>query len=72
LQEFGLHHLSSNATEGYFREFSGLLGQCRFQDCRHQNEPGCALKAFAANNPQRETRLRYLIALQQVDRTPHY
>jgi ribosome biogenesis GTPase len=27
-----------------FREFRPYLGSCRFQDCRHLTEPGCALK----------------------------
>lgn len=26
-----------------FREFKPLLGSCRFQDCRHLREPGCAI-----------------------------
>jgi len=28
-----------------FPEFRPFLGQCRFRDCRHENEPGCALRA---------------------------
>jgi ribosome biogenesis GTPase len=28
-----------------FREFRPYLGLCRFQDCRHLSEPGCAVKA---------------------------
>jgi ribosome biogenesis GTPase len=27
-----------------FREFHPYLGLCRFQDCRHLSEPGCAVK----------------------------
>ncbi len=68
LQEFGLAHLSSRAIEGYFREFSKLLGQCRFMDCQHLNEPDCALKNWARGNAPRELRLRYLTNLQQVKR----
>jgi ribosome biogenesis GTPase len=68
LQEFGLAHLSPKAIEGYFREFSGLLGQCRFMDCQHLNEPDCALKNWARGNERRELRLRYLTSLQQAKR----
>jgi len=27
----------------YFGEISDCIGQCRFNNCRHQNEPGCAV-----------------------------
>lgn len=30
-----------------FREFHPHLGQCKFRDCKHQLEPGCALKTAA-------------------------
>jgi len=36
------------ATLG-FRELMRLAGQCRFQDCRHMQEPGCAVRAAAAD-----------------------
>ncbi len=45
LQEFGLGHLDRHEIEGAFPEFREYLGQCRFRDCRHDREPGCALTA---------------------------
>jgi ribosome biogenesis GTPase / thiamine phosphate phosphatase len=33
----------SDVARGY-REFRSLLGTCRFDDCRHLAEPGCAIK----------------------------
>ena len=45
LQEFGLRHLDVSSLEAGFPEFRELLGQCRFRDCRHDREPGCALRA---------------------------
>jgi ribosome biogenesis GTPase len=71
LQEFGLAHLSPQAIEHYFREFSGLLGKCRFHDCRHLDEPDCALKALAQGHPRIEQRLRYLTTLQEASRRAH-
>jgi len=49
VQAFGLHHLNFGRIEQGFVEFAKYLGQCRFHDCRHAHEPGCALhKAVAA------------------------
>jgi ribosome biogenesis GTPase len=43
VQAFGVHHLGTTALAEAFLEFRPLLGRCRFRDCRHLNEPGCAL-----------------------------
>jgi ribosome biogenesis GTPase len=44
LQAFGLRHLTRAAIEDAFIEFRSLLGQCRFRNCRHAHEPGCAIQ----------------------------
>ena len=43
MQTFGLHHLSQAELVNSFPEFRLLLGHCRFDDCRHIVEPGCAI-----------------------------
>ena len=43
LQVFGLHHVSLEDTAQAFIEFRPWLGQCRFRDCTHRVEPGCAI-----------------------------
>ena len=48
-EEFGLAHLSFDEIAATFPEFKGLLGHCRFQDCRHSEEPGCAIRAALAD-----------------------
>jgi ribosome biogenesis GTPase len=48
VQAFGLHHLRFGGIEQGFVEFAQYLGQCRFHDCRHLHEPGCALREAAA------------------------
>lgn len=44
-QEFGLYHLTEGMLERGFREFAPHLGNCRFYNCHHLNEPGCAILA---------------------------
>jgi ribosome biogenesis GTPase len=43
VQAFGLHHLTLGRIEQGFIEFAQYLGLCRFRDCHHLHEPGCAL-----------------------------
>jgi ribosome biogenesis GTPase len=43
-QEFGLAHLSPGQIERAFPELRPYLGQCRFYNCSHLMEPGCAIR----------------------------
>ena len=42
-QVFGLAHLSVSELDHAMPEFEPLLGQCRFHNCSHRHEPGCAI-----------------------------
>ncbi len=44
IREFGLWHIDRQALLEGFREFRPFLGHCRFRDCHHEQEPGCALR----------------------------
>jgi len=44
-QTFGLAHLSASEIEHGMREFQPLLGRCRYHNCSHRHEPGCAIRA---------------------------
>lgn len=57
VQAFGLHHLSFGGIEQGFVEFAQYLGQCRFHDCRHGHEPGCALRNAVAEGKINARRL---------------
>lgn len=35
----------ADSADAAFPEIEKLAGRCRFRDCRHENEPGCAVKA---------------------------
>ena len=45
IREFGLWHMDRNQIEAGFAEFHPHLGHCKFRDCEHRQEPGCALLA---------------------------
>jgi ribosome biogenesis GTPase len=59
-QEFGLHHLTEGRLERAFPEFRPLLAHCRFYNCHHLHEPGCAiLEAMADGRVARERHALY-------------
>jgi ribosome biogenesis GTPase len=59
-QEFGLHHLTEGRLERAFPEFRPLLPNCRFYNCHHLQEPGCAiLEAVADGGIRRERHALY-------------
>lgn len=49
IREFGLSHIDARQVLEGFVEFRPLLGTCRFRDCRHETEAGCALREAAAS-----------------------
>lgn len=63
VQAFGVHHLGVDGLAAAFVEFRPFLGRCRFRDCRHLAEPGCAIdeaRAAGAVNPRRLAAYRRL------------
>lgn len=42
-QEFGLNHIKDENLAWGFIEFHPYLGHCKFNNCRHTSEPGCAV-----------------------------
>lgn len=57
IREFGLWHISEEQLLHGYRELSELAGHCRFRNCAHRREPGCALKMAAEQGAISETRL---------------
>jgi ribosome biogenesis GTPase / thiamine phosphate phosphatase len=73
LKAFGLAHLAPEAIADAFVELRPFLGQCRFRDCRHANEPGCAVQDAVANGrmaPHRLALLHELVAASTSARAP--
>ena len=68
VQAFGLHHLSFGGIEQGFIEFAQYLGQCRFHDCHHTHEPGCALREAVVAG---KIDARRLELFQQISRAGH-
>jgi ribosome biogenesis GTPase len=44
MRELGMSE-ASDGLESVFADVERFLGKCRFSDCRHAGEPGCAVRA---------------------------
>ena len=44
----------------YFPDMQHLIGKCRFHNCRHLQEPDCAIKNAVQNNEISTERLLFL------------
>lgn len=57
IREFGLWHLTPAQVCSGFTDFSDFIGRCKFRDCKHQKNPGCALISAAEENKIHKERL---------------
>jgi ribosome biogenesis GTPase len=57
-----------DALDDVFAEIASLARQCRFADCSHEAEPGCAVREAVAGGMLDEQRLRRYRKLQAEDR----
>ena len=49
-QEFGLHHVAASDLAALMPDFRPCIGQCRFYNCTHTHEPGCAVIAAVGSS----------------------
>jgi len=70
LSDFGPDHVTAERISEAFPEIRPLLGTCKFRDCAHRNEPGCALLAALEKgniSAERLASMHALIAEQNDD-----
>jgi ribosome biogenesis GTPase len=65
IREFGLHGIEAAQVGRYFPDVAPWLDQCRFNDCHHSGEPGCAVQAAIARGEVRAERLQSLQRIQE-------
>ena len=46
-QEFGLHHIAPTELAKWMPDIAAHIADCRFYNCTHRQEPGCAVQAAA-------------------------
>lgn len=73
IKGFGLVDMSAEEIVDQFPEMFRLKGQCRFNNCMHQQEPGCAVRTAVENGAIAESRyLSYIDMANGVEDTGPY
>ncbi|HYP28421.1 MAG TPA: ribosome small subunit-dependent GTPase A [Blastocatellia bacterium] len=56
---------AESGVQGVFEDIESLAESCRFRDCSHENEPGCAVREALSEGSLDEARLENYRKLQQ-------
>ncbi|MDH5473670.1 MAG: small ribosomal subunit biogenesis GTPase RsgA [Gammaproteobacteria bacterium] len=66
VRDFGLWDTSADSILNGFKELQPFMGQCKFSNCSHENEPDCAIKnAFNTNKISARRYRNYKKMLQE-------
>lgn len=63
IREFGLADIPRDELHRCFREFRDFTDACKFANCLHLSEPGCAVKAAAKSGEIAQERYDYYVHL---------
>lgn len=55
----------SESIDAVFSEMAGLASSCRFNDCTHRHEPGCAIQAALASGELDQDRYAHWLELRE-------
>jgi ribosome biogenesis GTPase len=72
IRAFGLVDLDKEHYKDYFPEMRELIGECRFHNCKHLNEPHCAVKLAVENGEIAESRFQSYLQLMLEDENDPY
>lgn len=68
MREFAMMDIEPEELSHYFPEMKALIHGCKFNNCRHIEEPGCAVKAAVEENEiAAERYISYLNILGTID-----
>ncbi len=64
MRELGMWEVNTGLSEA-FSDVEDFLGKCRFSDCKHNSEPGCAVKAAIADGLLPQDRWNSYLQIKQ-------
>jgi ribosome biogenesis GTPase len=65
VRAFGLWGISSLDLDHAWAEFAPYLGSCRFADCSHESEPGCAVRSAVSSGKVAARRYESFLKLRE-------
>lgn len=67
IKELGLAEIEPEELAHYFPEMRQYLGECKFHNCLHVNEPGCVVKAAVEEGKISEERYFGYLSMLEAD-----
>jgi ribosome biogenesis GTPase len=72
IREFGLQHVAPEDVAPGFKEFHPFIDHCKYRDCRHLVEQGCAvLAALEAGSISKERYDSFVNIVKDIDTKSH-
>ncbi len=71
IKGFGLLDFEKSELALYFPEMKGLLDQCKFYNCKHISEPGCAVKEALQEGNIPSSRYNSYLGMMADDEGPY-
>lgn len=65
IRQMQVWDVEPDELDGYFRDIAAYIEQCRFHDCSHTNEPGCAVIAAVRGGQISKTRHENFLHLRE-------
>ncbi len=72
IRELGLWKIYKRDLQEYFVEFQNFRNDCRFADCQHLKEPGCAVKSAVERQDIFPERYQNYVRIYESLKAAHY
>ncbi|NND81140.1 MAG: small ribosomal subunit biogenesis GTPase RsgA [Gammaproteobacteria bacterium] len=71
IRDFGLWHIEPEQLQYGFIEIAQQVGHCKFRDCQHNSEPGCAVLAAVQAGTISEQRFNSFVSIKASIKEQH-
>lgn len=65
VRNFALWDMEPEELDGYMRDMRAYVPHCKFNDCTHRNEPGCAVRQAVKDGKIHKRRYQHYIVLRE-------